>query len=298
MAPRIFVATRTIEIPADARPFVSVDGSVQGALATWDHHVTGEPVNLDAMPPLVEVPDLRGIGTTMADTDALASVVAVLAGGKARLPGPVLGALHAASHRCDHLVRAPGSSDEADRVGLALHRWVSGQLAAAGSSVSTVFEALCLDVHERVRHGLPLPAAPPGPAVPVQALFDEGRVKLGRTVASFDLRDRGGMPPEALQAAHDRRVAVIVQSRHGGGVAYTVGVNPFIERPLVDIRPALVALARAEHRHGPPCLAPDPVPGAENWGGRASVFGSPWNYGSRLEPAEVVEICERELGGM
>lgn len=67
--------------------------------------------------------------------------------------------------------------------------------------------------------------------------------------------------------------------------------------PLRHFGPALRALARAEHAHGPPALAPDPVPGAENWGGRATVFGSPWNYGSRLEPAEVAGIVERALFG-
>jgi hypothetical protein len=98
-----------------------------------------------------------------------------------------------------------------------------------------------------------------------------------------------------LHAAHDRPVALLVHARPDGAVAYTIGVNPFVEPPLASITPALVALAAAEHRHGPPCLAPDPVPGAENWGGRATVFGSPWNYGSRLRPDEVLAICEEAL---
>ena len=44
---RFFVATHAAQIPADVTRFLSVDGSVPGAVVTWDHHVTGERVNLD-----------------------------------------------------------------------------------------------------------------------------------------------------------------------------------------------------------------------------------------------------------
>src|SRR5688500_8266047 len=60
---RIFVATRADAVPADARPFISVDGAVPGATLTWDHHRSGELVNLEAMPPAIDARDLRGIGT-------------------------------------------------------------------------------------------------------------------------------------------------------------------------------------------------------------------------------------------
>lgn len=188
---RIFVATRAEDVPEDARPFVSVDGSVPGALRTWDHHVTGEPVNLDAMPPDVELEGLMGIGTTLADTDALASVVALLHGGKSCLPAEVREALYAASYRCDHLVRAPGADDAADRAGLALHRWTTERLAAADDRVSAVFESLCREVDAGIRTGRPLPAAEPGPSTSVRALFEAGRFRSGRTVACFDLRGAG-----------------------------------------------------------------------------------------------------------
>ena len=49
-----------------------------------------------------------GVGTTLADTDALASVVALRAGGEGNLPGDVATLLRAASERCDHLVARGG----------------------------------------------------------------------------------------------------------------------------------------------------------------------------------------------
>jgi hypothetical protein len=292
---RIFVATRPENIPADAHPFVSVDGTVPGAAATWDHHVTGEPVNLDAMPDTLETVGLRGIGTTLADTDAAASVLAVLAGGRARLDPSLREVLYAASYRCDHLRRAPGVSDAADATGQGLHHWVVEQLQH--DDVSAAFEGVCRELWRRVEGGEPLPSAARRAPASVTQLRSEGRVRLVERVACFDLRDTPAIDPEDLHAGHDRPVAVIVRDHASGGVAYTVGVNPFHPAPPTDLGGMLVALAQAEFARGAPCRSPEPKPGAENWGGRATVFGSPWNYGSRLSVDEVVAICGAALGG-
>jgi hypothetical protein len=299
MSLRIFVATRAEDVPPEAVPFLSVDGSVPGALHTWDHHVTGEAVNLDAMPDHVDTAGIRGVGTTLADTDALASVVAVLVGGPARLPADVREALYAASHRCDQIVRAPGVSDAADAVGAGLHRYVMHALVGTGVRSSEVFARLCEEVLACVVEGRPLPTTPPDPshAAAIAALRQAGRVRVEGDVALFDLRHRPTLPVEELHRAHDRRLAVIVHEHPAGGPQYSVGVNPFHPDPLPDVRPALAALAQAEYAHGPPCRSPEPVPGAENWGGRKTVFGSPWNYGSRLGLAEVMGICRAALDG-
>jgi len=74
-----------------------------------------------------------------------------------------------------------------------------------------------------------------------------------------------------------------------------VGVNP-LGPPPDDLGPALARLAALEHAHGPPALLPRPGPGSENWGGRATVFGSPWNYGSRLQPEEVARAVAAAMG--
>src|SRR5512134_889990 len=99
----VFVATRLEEVPAGCTRYLSVDGSVPGHALRWDHHVTGERINLEAMPDVIDARDYDGVGTTLADADALASVVAVLLGGKERIPAGARGVLESASFWCDHL---------------------------------------------------------------------------------------------------------------------------------------------------------------------------------------------------
>ena len=81
-----------------------------------------------------------------------------------------------------------------------------------------------------------------------------------------------------------------------GGLRYTVGTNPFVADRPRDLLAALSALAAAEHGHGPPALSPVPAAGNETWGGRKTVFGSPWNYGSRLTVDEVLALLAATLG--
>ncbi len=295
--PHVFSATSLDEVPPSCVRYASVDGSVPGARVTWDHHVTGEPINLDALPERIDPSRFDGVCTTHPDTDALASVVAVLAGGPTALPAPVLDVLRAASHRCDHLVAAPGLPPEVDAAGLGLHRWVVAALTEAQTPAakSRVFGELCETVWARVQSGEPLPAQ--GEAVEGGAtaseLLDEGRLVALGEVGLADLRGGRGLDPRVLYETLDTALGVFVDDHPRGGLRYTVGRNPLRSDAPDDLGGLLRALARREHAHGPPCLAPEPVPGAENWGGRATVFGSPWNYGSRLSVREVVEV----LGG-
>jgi hypothetical protein len=125
-------------------------------------------------------------------------------------------------------------------------------------------------------------------------ILREGRVITARGVARIDVRGLPDVPAEAVHALHAAPVGVVVRDHPRGGVAYTVGVNPAVDD--VDLGPALQALAAREFAHGPPCLRATPGPGSENWGGRRTVFGSPWNHGSRLSPREVAEAVAGALG--
>ncbi|MFN7147588.1 MAG: hypothetical protein ACK4YP_27720, partial [Myxococcota bacterium] len=152
------MATRRADVPGVCRHYASVDGSVPGAACTWDHHVTGEPVNLDAMPDVVDPRAFDGVGTTLADTDALVSVVTFLLGGAARLPPRARPVLAAASHWCDHLGPHPAHDARANARGRALDAWVGERLAAAPAQArSSEFGRLCRLVARRVRAGRALP---------------------------------------------------------------------------------------------------------------------------------------------
>jgi hypothetical protein len=283
--PFIFVATRLQDVPC--RRFVSVDGSVPGAALVWDHHLTGEPINLDAMPEFADLSGFDGIGTTMADTDAVASVVAALAGGKGALEPGVRRVLEAASHRCDHLTPLPGADPELDRLGLGLHAWISRAL---------VQERPFAQVCREVAAARPLPFLDPAEeAATAGDLRAEGRLDPTGPVALVDLRGHDPVAPHLLYAQHRCPVQVLVEDHPAGGRRYVVGVHPDAA-DAQDLSPALRALAMAEFAHGAPARSPEPVPGAENWGGRRTVFGSPFNYGSRLEVAEVRALVVRALG--
>jgi len=293
---RFFVATRSIDIPPDVRRFASVDGSVPGATVTWNHHVSGELVNLDAMPERFDPSTIDAVGTTSADTDAVASAVTAVLGGRAAVAPELLRVLHAASHWCDLLgPDAEASVVESSR-GRGLHEWVTQRLAR-DEDRSRAFEAVTRELLGIVVRGEPIPSAEPDPsaAIRARALVARGRVVRSGVVALADLTGEDRIDPIEIYAAVDADVVVVLDREGPHGRTYTVGVNPTAETKR-DLRPALDAIAIREHAHGPPALAPTAIPGSENWGGRASVFGSPWNYGSRLAPNEVLDLVVEALG--
>jgi hypothetical protein len=295
----IFVATRSDQIPPECTRVLSVDGSVPGFAVRWDHHTTGERINLDAMPDLVELDDFDGIATTSADMDAVASVVAALLGGKAALPAEARAVLESASCWCDHLAPHPAHDAEINRLGRGLLDATNARLQGAPASASQRFSDACRELAARVARGEPLPFDDRWDQERAKAasIARAGRLRRLGDVALVDLRGVGSVDPLALYELHDAPLAVAIEDHRGGGVAYTVGTNPRVASRPTDLGPALRALAAAEHAHGPPSKGPEPAPGNENWGGRATVFGSPWDYGSRLGAEEVVRIVARAMAG-
>jgi hypothetical protein len=297
---QLFVATQRENVPC--AHYVSVDGTVPGCLVAWDHHVSGEPINLDALPRRIDlaaiarahgVPRIEGIGTTWADADAVASAVAVLLGGPDALDPHTRDLLASASHWCDHLRAHPAIAPERDALGRGLSEWIARELRVEGDArFAHVVTQLCTTV----RAGAPLPFAEPDPAVEagLARILAEGRLRVVAGVAVVDQRDLPSLPPLRVHGLHAHPLTVVVQRHDDGRPRYVVGVNPHVPHPS-DLSAALAAIAAAEHAHGPPALRATPGPGSENWGGRATVFGSPWNYGSRLDPDEVARLTARAL---
>jgi len=293
----VFVATRREDVPAGCARYISVDGTVPGYTLRWDHHSTGERINLDAMPEQFDTTGFDGVGTTLADMDAVASVVAVLFGGKGNLPPRARAILESASHWCDYLTPHPAHDGETNRLGRGVHDAIATELAGPHESASARFDNASRDLAGIIERGEPLPYADTWPRELARAavVAREGRIQLFGRVALVDLRERGTVDPLAIYTLHDRPIGVTWGTRRDGGSVYTVGINPFVEPRPSDLGPALRALAAAEFEHGKPARGPEPVPGNENWGGRRTVFGSPWNYGSRLEPEEVVAIVREAM---
>ena len=164
----VFAATRPGQIPTGICRFIGVDGTIPGAALTWDHHRTGESINLDAMPGAFDAGGYDGVATTSPDTDAAASVLAVMAGGKDQLPREARRLLEAASWRCDHLRAMPGATPEEDRRGHGLHAWVSRELVAAHHpDRSAAFASVCAALAGCLSREEPLPWTEP--VLPEQA---------------------------------------------------------------------------------------------------------------------------------
>lgn len=291
----IFVATRRQDVPASCARFVSVDGSVPGAEVTWDHHVTGEPINLDAMPDRFDMTGFDAVGTTAADTDAVASIVAVMFGGKADLPPRALEVLASASFRCDHLRPHPALSEEVNELGRGLHGYISTRLRSGGDDG---LAPVSREIAKAIAMGEPLPhdtREQDAHRLVVRQLEDEGRIRVIGDIGVVDLRGVQGIDPEVVYERLSALVSVFVEVHARGGLRYTVGVNPFVDAGVESLRPALERLAAAEFAHGPPALLERPGPGSENWGGRETVFGSPWNYGSRLGVEEVARLVAEAI---
>ena len=289
--PRLFVATRPTQIPPGVTRFASVDGQVPGATVVFDHHQSGEAINLDTLPSRFDPATVEGIGTTMADTDAVVSAAVLLVGGTSAIAPRTLSILASACHWCDHLAPHPAQDDAINRLGRGLHVHTTERLRAHRGAR---FHEVVRELADTLARHDPLPYEAPATTRDASraAQLDPARLQTTPPVALVDLRGLPPLDPLATYALHRCPVAVTVRAHRRGGHAFTVGVNPHVSHPE-DLGPALRAVARAEHTHGPPC--DDEAPGGENWGGRAAVFGSPWNYGSRLLPDEVVELVRRSL---
>lgn len=95
-----------------------VDGNLKGYKA-YDHHLTGDKINLDTIPPKVDCPKI--VATTQLDTDAICSAVVVYFGGVSNINNKYISIFRTASHYCDYLIPDENSSTETNQKGLGLH---------------------------------------------------------------------------------------------------------------------------------------------------------------------------------
>ena len=276
------------------RPVIGVDGPVAGADPCFDHHATGESVNLLAIPD--HVPRPRTIATTMLDGDAVLSAALVLlrSNGEDAAVTAAWPTLFEAAHFCDHLLPS-GRYPEAERAGLGLYCWLKdkgfaladvlawtrgerrpgpdgGDRAAPSEATrSEVFRALTLATVRAIRDG----------ALPFDLAYLDrlDRMEADARAAIRDVADgvtvlapSGYVDPLAVYRVVTTDVALIVSPRADGTTNYHLGVHPRAYG-RVDLRPALAALRARE-------------PG---WGGRANTGGSPLGSGSRLSVAAVLD---------
>jgi hypothetical protein len=274
------------------RPIIAVDGSVQGADVCFDHHASGEAVNLLAIPATVPRPGT--LVTTMLDGDAVISAAVVLlraAGQEApiRAAWPVL---HEASYYCDWL-GASGEYVDAEAAGLGLHCWLKEHGFALGEILAWGARELRADEAGHMR---------PTPSRATQSLVFGHLTRAVVTGVAMgalprDLRYLDRLPAMERDAQRaivrvDGQVTVLAPTAYLDPVAYyrvvktdlvvvtgpapagrwrySIGVHPRAYA-RIDLGPLLDALARQE-------------PG---WGGRRNAGGAP-RVGSLLSLDDLV----------
>lgn len=287
------VTTRLVE--SNRRPVVGVDGPVQGADVCFDHHTTGERVNLLAVPEAVPFPGT--IATTMLDSDAIISAAVVLLRGKGENSEvrAVREALYEAAHYCDYLLPS-GNYPQAEEAGLGLHCWLKekgftlgevrawavGELRPDGNkrlrpvpsqrTQSEVFRDLTLALVTAIQRG----------SLPRDFTYMERLKEMEREAKRAILRVEGNVTvlspdryidPLALYHVVDTDLVVIMGKLANGVFRYSIGVHPraYSRR---DLRPVFDRLNTLE-------------PG---WGGRANAGGSPFVNGSRISVDDLLAL--------
>ncbi len=297
MVPEFVVTEARIE--GFPRPVVGVDGPVQGADVSFDHHATGEPVNLLAIPEAVPLPGT--IATTMLDSDAVISAAVVLlrARNEHDAVQAVWALLYEAAHFCDHLIPS-GQYLEVERAGLGLHCWLKAKGFSLGESLARAAGELREDSRGQLRPSpsfetksrvfgeltLELVAAIRAKSLPcdfdyldrLAAMEDEARRGIHRvdgcvTVLTLD----SYVDPLALYRVIDTDVSVIAGSTPDGASHYTIGVHPRAYG-RVDLTTVFARLSKRE-------------PG---WGGRSNAGGSPLGKGSGLGLDELLTILNED----
>jgi hypothetical protein len=140
-----------------------VDGSIEGYKA-YDHHKTGEKINLDAMPPIIQdIPEV--VATTQIDSDAICSAVVVYFGGERKIDTRYADVFRTASTFCDYLIPNEDFDKETNTRGLGLHLYMKekgikliNRFDEVGSKErSFVFDSLCRMLIEIIESGDELP---------------------------------------------------------------------------------------------------------------------------------------------
>ena len=269
-------------------PVVGVDGPVKGADALYDHHATGEPVNLLAVPDHPIAPGT--LATTMLDGDAVISAAAVLlrAAGRHSEVMASFAVLHEAAHWCDWLAPSGKFSESAEQEGLGLHCWLKsqgmqqvresapprGSSVDRGVAVDSTFRALSLALARALlARSLPCDYRYLDRLAHMAALARAAsRRKTGRVTV---VKCRDYVDPLALYTTIHTDLCLRHSATGKGRHIYSLGVHPRAYR-RVDLRPVLAELSAME-------------PG---WGGRAVAGGSPLGCGSKLPLETVLAVMD------
>ncbi|MBT7736644.1 hypothetical protein HN709_03065 [Candidatus Peregrinibacteria bacterium] len=327
---RPILSVYTSSSPDAERSRIEVDGKVKSThgrvLAVYDHHRSGERINLDAVPGLVDESMLAmtdELAASGLDTDFVVSAVVVRMGGKDKVNERDLRILEAASEWCDLLV-----SDETDQLikdaGLSLHFHMKnrgfsrmkelceqkGELNPLNSRPTPSDETMTQIANELADE---LEKSIRGDRLEEGMQAQDYLAKKDSTCESWTERNVRNDELLALTIAEKGeyfdplfitelvkgklRIDAVRQGPDEDGrelFHYVIGLVPAFNEEL-DLRLLIEKMNEAD-----PVVQIQIQQGIEEanfrgWGGRSVAFGSPHGIRSALRPEEVAQIIEENI---
>lgn len=263
----------------DRDSILFVDGSLKGYKA-YDHHITDEKINLDAMPPVIEDRP-KVVATIQLDTDAICSAVAVYFGGASNIKDEYIRIFKSASMYCDYLVADPSADKETNHKGLGFHLYLKEYgfklLGRVGNITnyerSKVFTKLCYMLIDIIKEGKELPNDTSYFNRIEQQIYQAERSIIHRDNLITVISTRDFIDPIAAYKVIDTPLLISNTSLGNGKNKYSIGVNPDYYNDF-NIKPLLAHLNDNYE---------------EGWGGRNIAGGCPFD-GSKLLLDKLIKI--------
>lgn len=259
-----------------------VDGYLEG-YNFYDHHITGEKINLDAIPPLLKVLP-KVVATNQIDTDSICSAVVVFFGGENNISEYYRGILRTASTYCDYLISNENFDEKTNNKGLGLHFYMKKKGfnmlkrfdPVTSKERSIVFTKLSREVIEHIEKGKELPNDTSyldrlnfHIKMAKESIIHNDR--LVTVISSYDFID-----PIASYKVVDTPLLVLQSYISNDLYKYSIGVNP-----IYYDRYNITNLLTYINKHY-----------EEGWGGRSVAGGSPYS-GSSIELKRLIKLIHK-----
>lgn len=256
-----------------------VDGSLKGYRA-YDHHISGEKINLDAMPEIIEdIPKI--VATTQIDSDAICSAVTVYFGGEKHIDKTYIDIFRCASMYCDYLIPNDNFNQETNQRGLGLHLYLKERgliltkryLEVTFRERSETFSDLCYELIDIIKNNKQLP----NDTSYLNRIAEQQKTVEKHIVYKDDLitvlHVKTFIDPIASYKVVKTPILIVSSKLGHELIKYSLGVNPKYYGKY-EIK-NLLSLLHNKYEEG--------------WGGRNIAGGGPYQ-GSELSIEELVKI--------
>lgn len=303
---------------------IDVDGKTRTegvVFKVFDHHRTGEVVNLDTIPAEINVSGYE-LATHLFDTDYILSAVTLHLGGRSRVGENDLRLMRSASEWCDQL-DSTESDKEIRQLGLGLHLYIMGRYIAKRDELGRVRGEVEITADGKTKPDLSdaTDSEIAGMIADeiIQAIANGELIKL-QDVEYLSHREENQELFRKSCILNDDVLAITIANefidplfsyelvkgdiqvngskkvdKDGSliGYKYTVGIKP-IARGNYNLLPLIGIFNQVDPHVIDQIARPGHLP--ITWGGRESVFGSPFNIHSGLDPKEIEKIIKENLG--